>query len=155
MVSYYNPMQAMAVYQQKSANLPYSPSQPWYPNYHQPHNAFTDSENHHAMYYSNPHMFHQASPDWTADNYPAAHSSILQASQAAMHLNQHTANNEHINDGINSVPSPPITVAGSEMSSPGAPNSNGSPHNNPRPTPAKSPFEWMKKTSYQNQINPG
>lgn len=152
MVSYYNQM-ALAAYNQKS-NLPYSSSQPWYPNYHQPHNAFTDSENTHAMYYSNPHMFHQASPDWTADNYPASHPSILQASQAAIQLNHHAANNDHINDGINSVPSPPITVAGSEMSSPGAPNSNGSPHN-PRPTPAKSPYEWIKKTSYQHQLNPG
>jgi homeobox protein CDX len=39
------------------------------------------------------------------------------------------------------------------MSSPGAPSS--SPQIPSRPTPVKSPYEWMKKPSYQSQPNPG
>ena len=67
-------------------------------------------------------------------------------------------------------PSPPITVSGSEISNPGTPttppasNNNNSitaNNNNPnnttpmRPVQVRSPYEWMKKTSYQSQPNPG
>lgn len=80
---------------------------------------------------------------------------------------------EHLNDGLHSIPSPPITVSGSEMSSPGGGVNAGTSshnglllHNGPgsasphhqmsmRPVPVKSPFEWIKRTSYQNQTNPG
>lgn len=50
------------------------------------------------------------------------------------------------------LPSPSVTVqstsGGSELSSPGLPQ-------NPRPPQARSPFEWMRKPSYQSQPNPG
>uniref|UniRef100_A0A1B6D341 Homeobox domain-containing protein n=1 Tax=Clastoptera arizonana TaxID=38151 RepID=A0A1B6D341_9HEMI len=50
------------------------------------------------------------------------------------------------------LPSPPITVSGSsELSSPGL----ATPPQQPRPPPARSPYEWMKKPSYQSQPNPG
>lgn len=50
------------------------------------------------------------------------------------------------------LPSPPITVSGSsELSSPGL----STPPQQPRPPPARSPYEWMKKPSYQSQPNPG
>ncbi|XP_003703198.1 homeotic protein caudal isoform X2 [Megachile rotundata] len=70
-------------------------------------------------------------------------------------------------------PSPPITVSGSEISNPGTPstppannnnnsttNNNNTSHNNNNTTPMRpgqirSPYEWMKKTSYQSQPNPG
>lgn len=69
--------------------------------------------------------------------------------------------------GVPSDPSPPITISGSEISSPGTPatppvnnnsvtvnNNNGS--STPiRPTQIRSPYEWMKKPSYQTQPNPG
>jgi homeobox protein CDX len=72
------------------------------------------------------------------------------------HNNNNNNNaNEHIPDGLQSIPSPPITVSGSDMSSPGAPNGSSSPQITTRPTPVKSPFEWMKKPSYQSQPNPG
>lgn len=63
-------------------------------------------------------------------------------------------------DTENQLPSPPITVSGSEMSSPGAGSGNISPPNNTnnqntRPAPVRSPYEWIKKTSYQSQPNPG
>lgn len=87
----------------------------------------------------------------------------------------------HITEGL---PSPPITVSGSEISSPGAPASASSPHhiahhlsnnntsptannnnnnnnttinNNHRSSPIKSHqyYEWMKKPSYPAQPAPG
>ncbi|XP_065357370.1 homeotic protein caudal [Calliphora vicina] len=87
----------------------------------------------------------------------------------------------HITEGL---PSPPITVSGSEISSPGAPTSASSPHhiahhlsnnntspsannnnnnnnttinNNHRSSPIKSHqyYEWMKKPSYPAQPAPG
>lgn len=62
---------------------------------------------------------------------------------------------DHLANGLHSIPSPPITVSGSDMSSPGALTGSSSPQITPRPTPVKSPFEWMKKQSYQSQPNPG
>lgn len=74
-------------------------------------------------------------------------------------------------------PSPPITVSGSEISNPGTPstppannnnnsvtpnnnnNNNSNANNNNttpmRPAQIRSPYEWMKKTSYQSQPNSG
>lgn len=52
------------------------------------------------------------------------------------------------------LPSPPITVSSSELSSPGAvAGSLTPPQQGVRP--ARSPYEWMKKPSYQSQSNPG
>ncbi|KAJ8930110.1 hypothetical protein NQ314_017121 [Rhamnusium bicolor] len=65
---------------------------------------------------------------------------------------------QHQIDPENQLPSPPITVSGSEMSSPGGQSGNISPNQtvqNTRPPPARSPYEWIKKTSYQSQPNPG
>ncbi|XP_076645689.1 homeotic protein caudal isoform X2 [Halictus rubicundus] len=75
-------------------------------------------------------------------------------------------------------PSPPITVSGSEISNPGTPTTPPSNNNNNtvtavnnniinnnnnnnanatpmRPAQNRSPYEWMKKTSYQSQPHPG
>lgn len=138
-----------------------------------------------SMYYNHHHMFHQPSPDWSGhDNFALAaqNSSILQSamgpSSAALHLSQslnsglngsHGNGVENLSNPMQNIPpSPPITVNSgcSDMSSPGITNSgasnigNGgtSPHmgsansSNSRP---KSPYEWMKKPSYQSQPNPG
>lgn len=49
-------------------------------------------------------------------------------------------------------PSPPM----SEVSSPGAEGlSPAGAMQVQRPVPSRSPYEWMKKPSYQNQSNPG
>lgn len=159
------------------SNLPYgsSPSAAWYAqNYPQPPNAaqfLGDSDGPPQTVHYPHHMFHQSSPDWSGhDAYggpplsgsisgttnnalggPAGYLSINQATQNGNHNN----NNEHINDGLQSLPSPPITVSGSDMSSPGAPNGTSSPRINSRPTPVKSPYEWINKPSYQSQPNPG
>lgn len=165
------------------SNLPYtaSPSAAWYSSsyHHQPPNAaqfLGDNEGpHQSMYYPH-HVFHQSSPDWSGhENYagPPQNGPILQGPSSGpignsvggpagfLSINQATQSNgnsnniDHINDGLQSLPSPPITVSGSDMSSPGAPNGSSSPHLHSRPTPVKSPYEWMKKPSYQSQPNPG
>lgn len=183
MVSYYN--HPFAMYQKNhggGSNLPYSASPSaaaWYSSnyHHQPPNAaqfLGDSDGPPQSVYYPHHVFHQSSPDWAGhENYaappqsgtilqgpgsipgnngaPAGFLSINQATQNGNHANH----NEHINDGLQSLPSPPITVSGSDMSSPGAPNGASSPQLHSRPTPVKSPYEWMKKPSYQSQPNPG
>lgn len=175
MVSYYN--HPFAMYQKNhsgGSNLPYSASPSaaaWYSSnyYHQPPNAaqfLGDGDGPPQPVYHPHHMFHQSSPDWAGhENYsgPPQSGSLLQGSSnngiggpsGFLSINQATQNNEHINDGLQSMPSPPITVSGSDMSSPGAANGSSSPHNHSRPTPVKSPYEWMKKPSYQSQPNPG
>ena len=160
-------------------NLPYSASPTaWYSSnyHHQPPNAaqFLDSDapppQH--MYHYPPHMLPpQPSPDWVShDNYASSpqNGSLLQSSggigngpgsAAFLTLNQaaqNGASNEHLNDALPNLPSPPATVhSGSDMSSPGALGPSSSPQNSSRPTPVKSPYEWMKKPSYQSQPNPG
>lgn len=63
---------------------------------------------------------------------------------------------QHQIDGEN-LHSPTITVSGSDMSSPGAQSGNVTPpqHIAARPPQARSPYEWIKKNSYQQQPNPG
>uniref|UniRef100_A0A1B0CWM1 Putative transcription factor caudal n=1 Tax=Lutzomyia longipalpis TaxID=7200 RepID=A0A1B0CWM1_LUTLO len=168
MVSYYN---TLTMYSKNPCTNLYPPPNHWYaPNYHQPPNPqlfAPDSEAQaQPMYYT--HMFHQGSPDWPShDNFQrrriAFCTKVHPAAQVvepqdciSVTLALAQWGREHITpDGLTSIPSPPITVSGSEMSSPGAPNGAGSPHTMSRPVPVKSPYEWMKKTSYQNQTNPG
>lgn len=170
MVSYYN---HFAMYQKNAsgANLPYSASpSAWYSSnyHHQPPNPqfLGDTDASPQVYYPH-HVFHQSSPDWSGhENYAAppqssllqtstanGNSGFLQLNQGNSHSHHSNNNSDHLNDGL---PSPPITVsAGSELSSPGAPNGASSPQIPSRPTPVKSPYEWMKKPSYQSQPNPG
>lgn len=177
MVSYYNhPFHTMYQKNGGGSNIPYttSPSAAaWYQNYHhQTPNAFLGEPDGppQSVYYPH-HVFQQSSPDWAGhENYavPPQSGPLLQGPGQGsgnnghggpagfLSINQATQNgNEHLNDGLHSMPSPPITVSGSDMSSPGAPNGSTSPHMNSRPTPVKSPYEWMKKPSYQSQPNPG
>jgi len=178
MMSYYN--HPFAMYQKNhsgASNLPYSASQQaaaWYSSnhHHQPPNAqfLSDADGPPQPVYYPHHVFHQSSPDWAGhENYaPPQTGSLLHQGSGGiggsnnnfLSINQTTQNgnnNDHINDGLQSLPSPPITVsAGSDMSSPGAPNGSASPQmHSQRPTPVKSPYEWMKKPSYQSQPNPG
>lgn len=159
MVSYYN----IGLYPKTHpSNIPYPATSSWYAgNYHHQSNQFLSESDPppQTMYY--PHPMFQSSPDWAPhENYSGpTQTSILPSSHgpSSVHLNQsgNNNNNEHITEGISSLPSPPITVSGSEISSPGAPNGSASPQISARPAPAKSPYEWMKKTSYTTQPNPG
>lgn len=126
------------------------------------------------------HMLQQPSPDWSAhDAYglptPGAQFYPNGMTPTSMHLspnNPHntSAGSENLQNNLTNIPpSPPITVNSgcSEMSSPGivsngignqigngnsSPNLTNSEHNMTR---SKSPYEWMKKPSYQTQPNPG
>ncbi|XP_058447731.1 homeotic protein caudal [Malaya genurostris] len=170
MVSYYN---HFTMYPKNhGSNLSYSATSGWYPGNYQhqpPHPQFIgDGESSpQAMFYTHPHAFHQPSPDWSGHESFSTppQTSLLPhgPSPGGLHLGQSAAGgsssnnnaNDHIGDGPHCMPSPPITVSGSDMSSPGAPNGSSSPQITSRPTPVKSPYEWMKKQSYQTQPNPG
>lgn len=119
----------------------------WYSGYHpqggQTPSACTYSMQeeqmwHHPAHHS--HMYHQDFNDFVH----AGSASLPQLQQVVAEAHE------------SQLPSPPITVSGSEMSSPGA-GGNISPNTNTqnRPTPARSPYEWIKKSSYQTTPNPG
>lgn len=137
-----------------------------------------------TMYYNHHHpMFQQPSPDYSGhDSFAfaaaAQNSTLLQNSMGqtpnGLHLNHHHHHNssiENLSNGMQNIPpSPPITVNSgcSEMSSPGITNVGGngggmgnegsSPHmtsGNGNLSRPKSPYEWMKKPSYQSQSQPG
>ncbi|KAG5675584.1 hypothetical protein PVAND_005478 [Polypedilum vanderplanki] len=167
MVSYYN--HPFAMYQKNhngSSNLAYSASpSAWYSSnyhHHQPPNAaqFLDTEPTQHMYHYPPHMLPpQPSPDWGHDNYvPSPQNSALSTGSATTNGSSNNDHHHHMSDSIPNLPSPPATVhSNSDMSSPGACGPSSSPQQqlNSRPTPVKSPYEWMKKPSYQSQPNPG
>ncbi|XP_037042866.1 homeotic protein caudal isoform X2 [Bradysia coprophila] len=157
MVSYFPPPTMYS--KNHGSNLPY-PAASWYSNYHPSNSQFiSESEiSHHqaAMYYS-PHLF-QSSPDWAHENFPGPQNGLPPPGSGVglHHINQHHVHNsDHISEGLQNLPSPPVTVSGSEVSSPGITNESASPQTSLRPTSVKSPFEWMKKPSYQNQPNTG
>lgn len=136
-----------------------------------------------SFYNAHHHMLHPSSPDWVHDNYnlPTPNSQFFtngMTPPTSLHLsptiNSHhnssaNGSSDNLTNGLQNIPpSPPITVnsACSEMSSPGiGSNGNGgvigsgdaspsitSNNNLSRP---KSPYEWLKKPSYQNQPNSG
>lgn len=138
MVSYYNSTN-MYRHQQAVAAQTNAPMHSWYAGYHQgaqmaPEQQMWEQQMWHHHSHMPPHSVfaNQEFPEFV-------HSGMMH------------------NDGTQLMPSP--TVSGSEMSSPGAGSGNISPHQNQtqvaRPPPARSPFEWIKKTSYQTQPNPG
>lgn len=153
MVSYYN---AAAMYRHQQAvsaqgaqfHHSGSPMHSWYPTgyHHQggqvppaptPSYCMQDEQqmwHHHSV-------FHQDYPE-----IPHHGSGV------PIHHQQH----QQMLESESQLPSPPITVSGSDMSSPGAPGGTISPPNPlTRPPPIRSPYEWIKKTSYQTQPNPG
>lgn len=89
-----------------------------------------------AWHHANPHSFQQEFQDFFG------------------HTNFQGQQNPCPNDN-GALPSPPITVSGSEMSSPGIDGSSPNQNNHTRPPPVRSPYEWIKKNSYQNQPLPG
>ncbi|XP_015596990.1 homeobox protein CHOX-CAD [Cephus cinctus] len=122
----------------------------WPPHPHPAHHY-----SHHLQYQHHHHHHHQAyphqqiQPEWTSGDETSGNAGN---------------NGNPVGTG---EPSPPITVSGSEISSPGTPATppaNGSGPNGTntaatttpvRPAQIRSPYEWMKKPSYQSQPNPG
>lgn len=156
MVSYYN---STNMYRhQQAVSTPNPGMHSWYAaGYHHQGGQMPPAsycmQDEQQMWHHHPHsVFHNAAAAAAAAEFPdfMHHSSMgAAAPPTAMHHHQ-------IEHG--QLPSPPITVSGSEMSSPGG--GNISPQNLQqtqiaRPPPARSPYEWIKKTSYQTQVNPG
>lgn len=168
MVSYYN--HSFSMYQ-KGANISYTPSTSWYPtNYHATGAQFLpngDTSATQQLYYS--HVFHQPSPDWPTHESFASAAAASNSQNGFLQSPLGIVNSHHaaaaaavssvpeVNHNlIHSIPSPPITVAGSDIgSTPPVPASSASPQTNGRQTQSKSPYEWMKKSSYQSQPTPG
>lgn len=147
-------------------------------------NGMLDSDSAASSFYNHAHhhMLHTSSPEWIHDNYtlPTPNSQYFSNGMTpptSLHLsptvNSHHSTNanssaDNLQSGLQNIPpSPPITVnsACSEMSSPGiGSNGNGggvigtgdiSPGSNNNLSRSKSPYEWLKKPSYQNQPNTG
>lgn len=151
MVSYYG-QTAMYRHQQQisAANGPFqagSAMSGWYPGYHPQSGQLAAAPASYCMQ-DEQQMWHHHT------GHP--HNLFQHEFQEFMHSGipglQHAQNTM---DPESQLPSPPITVSGSDMSSPGAQSGTLSPHQNQRPAPARSPYEWIKKTSYQSQPNPG
>lgn len=156
MVSYYNSA-AMYRHQQASNCAQYpsgSPMHPWYTGYHHQGPQMSSASNsafcmqqeeqqmgwHHPAG-GHPHMFHQEFSEFVGHN----------GMPHLQHQHQMAENDDPL-----PLPSPPITVSGSEMSSPGGGEAVTPPQPpSSRPPPVRSPYEWIKKTSYQTQPNPG
>lgn len=106
-----------------------------------------------AWHTNSAHSFQQEFQDYFGHYQGQQHNN-----QQHHHPHQHQANPSCVNDNV-ALPSPPITVSGSELSSPGgldgsSPNHHSN-NNNARPSQVRSPYEWIKKNSYQSQPLPG
>ncbi|XP_019871529.2 homeobox protein CHOX-CAD isoform X2 [Aethina tumida] len=147
MVSYYGT--GMYTHQQPVAgaqshfqsNVPMA----WYPGYHQspqmtPTGQYPSCLEEQQMWHSHP-----------APSHPA----VFKHDYQDYVPNPAIATGGHL-EPETQFPSPPITVSGSEMSSPGA-GGNMSPQGGQmtRPVQARSPYEWIKKNNYQQQPQPG
>lgn len=149
MVSYCNSL-AMYRHQQQGHAAP-----GWYQSY-QPHQVpqqyLSCDEQGLPPWHHPPHPPHAVfQPDWSPS-----------ASSEYMHHHQHGLHQHGLQDPLRDplstdpiLPSPPMTVSGSDMSSPSGGGTASPPQTGGRPLPARSPYEWMKKPSYQSQPNPG
>lgn len=141
-------------------------------------NGLLESDAQHAASFYNHHLMATSSPDWSHDNYnlQPTNSQFFpngMTPPTSLHLsptiNNASANTsaDNLQNGLQNIPpSPPITVnsACSEMSSPGIASSANAVVGNGDTSPnlasnslsrSKSPYEWMKKPSYQSQLNTG
>lgn len=151
MVSYYNPA-AMYRHQQAVTTTTAqfhssSPMHSWYPGYHAQGGQMTAGPTS-SYCMQDEQMWHHH----PAHSQPMFHPTEFHDFVAHSGMQQHQVL-EH-----EQLPSPPITVSGSDMSSPGGGGGGGNvtpPQTQTRPAPVRSPFEWIKKTSYQSQPNPG
>lgn len=181
---YYNPLP----YQKHTSAYP--PGNHWFQpaNYPAPHsqqflNDVHEAQAHQAaLYYNQAAMFQPG--DWhapeTMQSPPTSHhgsshhmlSYQSSATNGQTQLNETTSsngdsnhNNSHPTPNLTeALPSPPITVSGSELSSPGgAPVAASSPNgniagSNGRASPSTDKnvyYDWMKKPSYPAQPTPG
>lgn len=162
MVSYYNPL-AMYRHQQQTSAAGSGP-----PQFHHPTSPP-------AAWYAPPagyqHSHHHQVPPPPLQQYPSCVQEEQQGAGPWHHhhhpMLQHEWSAHDFGNAAGmlptsaalddpQLPSPPITVSSSELSSPGAVgDAVTSPQLAGRPAPVRSPYEWMKKPSYQSQPNPG
>lgn len=131
----------------------------------QGHHQHPTPWSHHHHHHHHPHHAH-APHLFTHQEWPAAPEFAAAAAASVAAVAGHASGSASIaghHHGMileDQLPSPPITVSSSELSSPGAIAGPSTPPQNmnnigPRPAPVRSPYEWMKKPSYQSQPNPG
>lgn len=150
-----------------------------------PQNGILDSDAASVAYFNPHPGLYQSSPEWNHDNFPTSNAQLFtngghMTPSSSLHvsptllsshhaMNNSNGNNENLHNGLPNIPpSPPITVNSgcSELSSPGIAsngmnstigNGDASPssNNNNNISRPKSPYEWIKKQSYQCQPNPG
>lgn len=164
MVSYYNPAdmyrhQHQAVTSSPSAHSISSPMHTFYAGYqHQSGHQVPAAANAFCMHQDEQQMMGWHHPATAHTHGGMFHHQEFQEYVGAhnmMPLQQHQ--HQLVDHHESQLPSPPITVSGSDMSSPGG-GGGGTvtpPQPQTRPVPVRSPFEWIKKTSYQSQPNPG
>lgn len=141
---------------------------------------YFNSHHHHMFHQSSPDWVGHDNYGQQSQNSPILPTTLVQTSTNGTDTpinGPSTPNHGPSSNGIDShmdqlgddrmhvPPSPPITVNSgcSDMSSPGIGNStNGmnanddtANHLSLRPVSSKSPYEWMKKPSYQSQPQPG
>jgi len=159
MVSYYNPL-AMYRHQQQTTAAASGP-----PQFHHPTSPA-------ATWYAPPagyqHSHHHQVPP-PLQQYPSCEQEEQQGAGTWHHhhpMLQHEWSTHDFGNAAGmlptsaaledpQLPSPPITVSSSELSSPGAVGDSITSQLASRPVPVRSPYEWMKKPSYQSQPNPG
>lgn len=142
-MSYYG----QAMYRQQQIAPPnghFQANAPWYAGYHQspaPATTYCVQEEQQMQQMWHHHSAH-------------SHGVFQHEFQEFLHAGIPGLPPQHQVDG-ESLHSP--TITGSDMSSPGAQSGNITPpqQNVVRPPQARSPFEWIKKNSYQSQPNPG
>ncbi|XP_031339699.1 homeobox protein CDX-1-like isoform X2 [Photinus pyralis] len=153
MVSYYNPT-AMYRHQQavaaQSAQFHHSGSSmhSWYPpGYHHQAPQVTPAPTPSYCMQDEQQMWH---------HHSVFHQEYPEIPHHGAGVPLHQQHHQQLLEPESQLPSPPITVSGSDMSSPGTAGGTISPPNPlARPPPVRSPYEWIKKTSYQSQPNPG
>ncbi|KAJ1529345.1 hypothetical protein ONE63_006133 [Megalurothrips usitatus] len=156
MVSYCNSL-AMYRHQQQALQQAHPAAPGWYQSY-QPHPQHAQQYQAVGAVGGMPSWHHPPPPhthpafqpgDWspsTTPDYMHHHHH---------HHHQSLHQHDHAEALLPGMPSPPMTVSGSDMSSPSGGGTVTPPSGPGRPLPARSPFEWMKKPSYQSQPNPG
>lgn len=133
-MSYYG----QTMYRQQGPNGHFQSNSPWYAGYH-----------HHSPAPATNYCVQEEQQMWHHPAHPVFQHEYQDFLHAAGGIPAQI-------DG-ESLHSPTITVSGSDMSSPGAQSGNITPPQQSvtRPPQTRSPFEWIKKTSYQSQPNPG
>ncbi|XP_022900001.1 homeotic protein caudal [Onthophagus taurus] len=136
----------------------------WYQAYHHQGGFAQAEENGWHHHHITPHIY-PPSPDINdflqgnlVHNFQQGYPMVQPPSQHHQRVSYPVDMQTHVSGG--EVPQMPSPISGSDLSSPGLNPGEMSPqapssHTVNRPPPVRSPYEWIKKNSYQNQPNPG